>query len=73
MPPEGTTPPSPSASDPNFLARAVEATTRILLVLALLAWCFSILRPFVVPSVRRQQHLVVAGHNQRRKKRSLEV
>ncbi|MDJ0865506.1 MAG: AI-2E family transporter [Myxococcota bacterium] len=49
MPPEGTPPPPAIASDPNFLSRAVEATTRVLLVLALLAWCFSILRPFVVP------------------------
>jgi predicted PurR-regulated permease PerM len=37
------------SSDERFLARAVETTVRIALVLALAAWCFAILRPFVLP------------------------
>ncbi|MBW2273269.1 MAG: AI-2E family transporter [Deltaproteobacteria bacterium] len=39
----------PRASDELFLQRAVEATVRIGLLLVLAAWCFSILRPFVIP------------------------
>jgi predicted PurR-regulated permease PerM len=37
------------ADDQVFLSRAVEATIRIGLLIALLAWCFEILRPFVLP------------------------
>jgi predicted PurR-regulated permease PerM len=38
-----------SSDDQRFLSRAVEATIRIGLVVALVAWCFAIVRPFVVP------------------------
>jgi predicted PurR-regulated permease PerM len=37
------------SSDEQFLTRAMEATIRIGLVLVLVGWCFSILRPFVGP------------------------
>lgn len=36
-------------SDARFLSRAVEATIRIGLVLALFGWCFTIVRPFIGP------------------------
>jgi len=36
-------------SDERFLNRAVEATIRIGLVLALLFWCFTIIQPFIGP------------------------
>lgn len=36
-------------SDERFLKRALEATIRIGLVVVLLAWCFTIIRPFVGP------------------------
>ena len=36
-------------SDERFLRRAIEATVRIGLVVALLVWCFTIVRPFVGP------------------------
>jgi predicted PurR-regulated permease PerM len=35
--------------DKAFLKRALEATIRIGLVVLLLAWCFEIIRPFVIP------------------------
>jgi predicted PurR-regulated permease PerM len=38
-----------SPNDRLFLSRAVEATVRIGLLVALVAWCFAIVRPFVVP------------------------
>jgi predicted PurR-regulated permease PerM len=38
-----------SSNDQLFLSRAVEATIRIGLLVALVAWCFAIVRPFVVP------------------------
>jgi predicted PurR-regulated permease PerM len=38
-----------SSDDRLFLSRAVEATIRIGLLVALVAWCFAIVRPFVVP------------------------
>ncbi|MDJ0848933.1 MAG: AI-2E family transporter [Myxococcota bacterium] len=44
--------PSSATADPAteaFLSRVVEATIRVGLLLALLAWCFDILRPFIVP------------------------
>ena len=40
---------SASSNDQLFLSRAVEATIRIGLLVALVAWCFAIVRPFVVP------------------------
>lgn len=43
------TSPQPSTPGDAFLGRAVEATIRIGLVVALVAWCFYIVRPFVVP------------------------
>ena len=36
-------------TDERFVSRAMEATIRIGLVLVLLGWCFSIIRPFVGP------------------------
>lgn len=36
-------------TDERFVSRALEATIRIGLVLALLGWCFNIIRPFVGP------------------------
>jgi predicted PurR-regulated permease PerM len=38
-----------SSEDQRFLSRAVEATVRIGLIVALVAWCFAIVRPFVAP------------------------
>jgi len=38
-----------TSDDQVFLSRAVEATVRIGLLVALVAWCFAIVRPFVVP------------------------
>jgi predicted PurR-regulated permease PerM len=38
-----------SSDDQLFLSRAVEATIRIGLLVALVAWCFAIVRPFVIP------------------------
>ena len=37
------------ASDAAFMARTVEAAIRIGLLVLLLAWCFQIVRPFVMP------------------------
>jgi len=40
-----------SAGDQVFVHRAVEAATRIGLVALLIAWCFDIVQPFIVPAV----------------------
>ena len=45
-----TTPPE-SLTDRIFVRRAVEAAIRIGLVALLVAWCFQIVRPFIVPIV----------------------
>jgi predicted PurR-regulated permease PerM len=45
----GQTHSRPDSDDERFLSRAVEATIRVGLLLALLAWCFAIVRPFVIP------------------------
>ena len=45
-----TTPPE-SLTDRIFVRRAVEAAIRIGLVALLVAWCFQIVRPFIVPVV----------------------
>lgn len=42
---------NPSAEDKRFLNRALEAAIRIGLVILLVAWCFEIVRPFIVPIV----------------------
>jgi predicted PurR-regulated permease PerM len=42
---------TPSADDQRFLARVVEATIRVGLLALLVAWCFQIVQPFVVPTV----------------------
>jgi predicted PurR-regulated permease PerM len=39
----------PSSIDKAFVNRALEATIRIGLVVLLVAWCFEIVRPFVIP------------------------
>ena len=39
----------PSSLDKAFVNRALEATIRIGLVALLVAWCFQIVRPFVIP------------------------
>lgn len=39
----------PPNKDKAFVNRALEATIRIGLVILLLAWCFQIVRPFVIP------------------------
>jgi predicted PurR-regulated permease PerM len=41
--------PSPRAEDKQFVARALEAAIRIGLVVLLAAWCFEIIRPFIIP------------------------
>lgn len=41
----------PSSNDQAFLDRAVEATIRIGLVVIIAAWCFQIIRPFIIPVV----------------------
>lgn len=41
--------PQRATEDETFLSRVVEATVRIGLLFALAAWCFAILRPFVLP------------------------
>jgi predicted PurR-regulated permease PerM len=41
--------PSPGAEDKQFVARALEAAIRIGLVVLLAAWCFEIIRPFIIP------------------------
>jgi predicted PurR-regulated permease PerM len=46
---QGPMNPQPTSDDQRFLSRAVEATIRIGLLVALVAWCFEIVRPFVVP------------------------
>ena len=40
-----------SLTDRIFVRRAVEAAIRIGLVALLVAWCFQIVRPFIVPVV----------------------
>ena len=42
---------SPPLPDERFLARAVEVSVRIGVVLLLAAWCFQITRPFLIPIV----------------------
>jgi predicted PurR-regulated permease PerM len=42
---------SPPLDDDRFLARAVEVSVRIGVVLLLAAWCFQITRPFLIPIV----------------------
>jgi predicted PurR-regulated permease PerM len=42
---------SPPLHDERFLARAVEVSVRIGVVLLLAAWCFQITRPFLIPIV----------------------
>jgi predicted PurR-regulated permease PerM len=49
------------ADDKVFLKRALEVTLHVGLVLALVAWCFQIVRPFVVPVVWGVI-IAVAGH-----------
>ena len=46
---QGSMNPQSTSNDQLFLSRAVEATIRIGLLVALVAWCFEIVRPFVVP------------------------
>jgi predicted PurR-regulated permease PerM len=43
--------PSGSLTERNFVHRAVEAAIRIGMVALLVAWCFQIVRPFIVPVV----------------------
>ncbi len=43
--------PNSSAGDKDFLARTMEATIRIGLVLVLVMWCFQIVKPFIIPVV----------------------
>jgi predicted PurR-regulated permease PerM len=40
-----------AADDQRFVARVVEATIRVGLLALLVAWCFEIVQPFVVPTV----------------------
>jgi predicted PurR-regulated permease PerM len=40
------------ADDKRFLIRTLEAAIRIGLVILLIAWCYEIVRPFLVPIVR---------------------
>jgi predicted PurR-regulated permease PerM len=44
-------PPLPGAEDEKFVAKALEATIRIGLVVLLAAWCFEIVRPFIIPLI----------------------
>ena len=44
-----TSPQQPT--DNAFVANAVEAAIRIGIVIILVAWCFQIVRPFIVPIV----------------------
>ncbi len=41
----------PAAADSAFVERALEAAIRIGLVFLLISWCFTIVRPFVIPIV----------------------
>ncbi|MEZ5584988.1 MAG: AI-2E family transporter [Candidatus Competibacteraceae bacterium] len=41
----------PLQTDGLFLQRAVEATIRIGIIVALVAWCYEIVRPFVIPVI----------------------
>lgn len=45
------TPPEPPAADRIFMSRTIEAAIRIGVVAGLIAWCFMIARPFLVPIV----------------------
>ena len=43
--------PEPSNSDGYFMKRTVEAAIRIGVIAGLIAWCFMIARPFLVPII----------------------
>jgi predicted PurR-regulated permease PerM len=43
--------PEPSISDDVFMRRTVEAAMRIGVIAGLIAWCFMIARPFLVPII----------------------
>ena len=45
------TSPEPSVSDRVFMERTVEAAIRIGVIAGLIAWCFMIARPFLVPII----------------------
>ena len=45
------TSPEPSISDRVFMKRTVEAAIRIGVIAGLIAWCFIIARPFLVPII----------------------
>jgi predicted PurR-regulated permease PerM len=45
------TSPEPSISDRVFMQRTVEAAIRIGVIAGLIAWCFTIARPFLVPII----------------------
>ena len=42
---------NPPAGDPEFLTRAIEVTVRLGVIAVLVAWCFGITRPFIIPVV----------------------
>ena len=44
-------PPLPGAEDERFVAKALEAAIRIGLIVLLAAWCFEIVRPFIIPLI----------------------
>lgn len=46
---DGPTPRETAQGEEPFVGQAMEATIRIGLVAALVAWCFTIVRPFIVP------------------------
>src|SRR6187455_2545682 len=43
--------PEPSISDRAFINRTVEAVIRIGMIAGLIAWCFMIARPFLIPVI----------------------
>jgi len=43
--------PAPPRLDDSYLAKVIEAAVRLGLVLVLLTWCFTIIRPFIIPVV----------------------
>ena len=45
------TPPGPPSSDRIFMIRTIEAAIRIGVIAGLIAWCFVIARPFIVPII----------------------
>jgi predicted PurR-regulated permease PerM len=45
------TSPEPSVSDGVFMKRTVEAAIRIGVIAGLIAWCFMIARPFLIPII----------------------